>query len=154
MEKTTLPEFTLVGITLEKKTTNKNGQSAIDCGMLWQKFETGKYVERISDKSGEEIFAVYFDYEGDSSQPYSYFIGCKVKPGLEIPPGMSRLEIPADEYIKLSAKGEMPDCVADCWREIWNSPMDRAYHYDFEMYDERSKDWNNAEVDIFVSSPQ
>ena len=27
----------------------------------------------------------------------------------------------------------------------------RAYHADFEVYDERSKDWNQAEVDIFIS---
>jgi predicted transcriptional regulator YdeE len=45
----------------------------------------------------------------------------------------------------------MPDCVADTWKEIWNSNIPRAYQADFEVYDERSKDWSKAVVEIFIS---
>ena len=45
----------------------------------------------------------------------------------------------------------MPDCIVNAWRNIWTAKLDRAYNYDFEIYDERSKDWNNAEADIFLS---
>src|SRR5665213_1682777 len=152
METTKITEFKLIGLKLDKKTANEAGQSNIDCGSLWQKFETEGFIEQIPNKLSDEIYAVYFDYEGDYTKPFSYFIGCKVKPGTFTPDGMASLMIPEDDYTKLIAKGKMPDCVANSWKEIWSSKIDRAYKYDFEIYDERSKDWGNAEVKIFVSS--
>ena len=152
MEKIKITAFKLIGLKLTKKTTNEGGQSNIDCGSLWQKFEAGKFLEKIPGKLSSEIYAVYFDYEGDYTKPFSYFMGCKVKPGTEVPNSMTGLMIADDNYTKLSAKGKMPDCIAGLWKEIWNSKIDRTYNYDFEIYDERSKDWNNAEVEIFVSS--
>ena len=151
MNKIPLPGFKLIGLKLKHKTTNKGGQSGIDCGTLWQQFEIENFAERIPERLGEEIFAVYFDYEGDHTQPYSYFIGCKVKMDTSVPTGMDALEVPADQYHQLLAKGRMPDCVANSWKDIWRSALDRAYHFDFERYDGRSKDWSHAEVDIFVS---
>jgi|ERR1035437_1143048 predicted transcriptional regulator YdeE len=93
-------EFKLIGLPLETKTTNNNGQSAIDCGNLWQKFITGDYAEKIPGKSGKEIFAVYHSYEGDHTGPFS---------------------------------------------------IPRAYLADYEVYGEKSKDWNTGEIDIFIS---
>lgn len=151
MEKIRIARFKLIGLQLAQRTTNVNGQSGIDCGNLWQKFETENFKERISDKLGEEIYAVYFDYEGDHTKPFSYFIGCKVKPETETPKGMDSLLVPASVYSKMIAKGKMPDCIADSWKVIWTSKIERAYSYDFEIYGERSKDWGNAEVEILVS---
>ena len=62
--------------------------------------------------------------------------------------------IPAQSYTKFIAQGKMPDCIANSWKDIWDSKIERAYQFDFEIYDERSKDWNNAIVDIFVSTVQ
>ena len=152
MEKIKLAGFKLIGIKLDKKTTNSGGQSNIDCGSLWQKFEKENFSSRISNKISDEIYAVYFDYEGDHTKPFSYFIGCEVKPGSEFAPDMDTLMIPAQSYSKLIAKGKMPDCISNSWKDIWDSKIERAYKYDFEVYDERSKDWNNAIVDIFVST--
>ena len=146
-----LKEFRLIGLALKTKTTNENGQSAIDCGSLWQQFEKGNYAEKISGKLSNEIFAVYHDYEGDHTKPFSYFIGCKVKANTEIPDGLNSLIIPEGVYEKIIAKGKMPDCVADAWKNSWRSNSSRAYNTDFEVYGERSKNWNDAEVDIFIS---
>jgi predicted transcriptional regulator YdeE len=144
--------FKLIGLQLNGKSTNENGQSGVDCGNLWQQFEKGNFAEKVPGKLSDEIIAVYFDYEGDHTKPFSYFIGCKVNMDTEAPEGMSSLIIPSDFYIQFNAKGTMPDCVAGCWERIWDSEMNRAYTYDFEVYDERSKDWSNAEVDIFISN--
>ena len=73
MKKTELEEFKLIGISLGKKTTNENGQAGIDCGNMWQKFEKGDYSNKIPGKTGDEVFAVYHDYEGDHTKPYSYY---------------------------------------------------------------------------------
>ncbi len=151
MDKIKKTEFKLIGIKLDKQTTNQNLQSELDCGNLWQKFETENFVYKIPNKLSNEIYAVYFDYEGDYTSPFSYFIGCKVKIDSEVPNGLDSLFLPAENYYKIIAKGKMPDCVSNSWKNIWASNIDRAYSYDFEVYDERSKDWSNAEVEIFVS---
>lgn len=151
MNRTTIKEFKLIDIALGTKTTNENGQSGLDCGSLWQKFENENYFERIPEKLTNEIFAVYHSYEGDYTKPFSYFIGCKVIKGTLVPKGFISLLIPGGTYEKIIAKGRMPDCVADSWKDIWNSHLERLYNVDFEVYDEKSKDWNNAEVNLFIS---
>jgi predicted transcriptional regulator YdeE len=151
MDKIESKEFRLVGLKLQHKTTNEGGQSGIDCGNLWQKFENEKFPDKITDKISDDIYAVYFDYDGDHTQPFSYFIGCKVESGSVPPDGMYSLTIPSGSFTRVLAKGKMPDCVANSWKDIWKSGIDRAYKYDFEIYDQRSKDWSNAAVDIFVS---
>lgn len=151
MEKINFQEIKLSGLALKSKTTNENGQSMIDCGNLWQKFESEKYFSKIPNKLSDEIFAVYHQYEGDYTKPYSYFIGCKVKHDAEVSTNLDSLIIPVGTYKKIVAKGKMPDCIANAWKEIWKSEIPRAYKTDFEIYDERSKNWNDTEVDIFIS---
>ena len=150
MNKTEIPAFTLTGLALKTKTWNADGQSAIDCGSLWQQFEKGNYADRIPGKLDDDIIAVYHNYEGDHTQPYSYFIGCRVMAGSAVPEGMDSLTIEKAGCQKFIAKGRMPDCVGNGWMEIWKMDIDRAYIADFEVYDERSKDWNNAVVEIFI----
>lgn len=152
MERTVKEEFQLIGLSLGRKTWNEAGQSSIDCGNLWEKFETGRFAQRIPNAVSNAIYAVYFDYDGDHSKPFSYFIGCKVEPGTEVPEGMDHLIVPSQNYSKFTAMGEMPDCLRESWSKIWKTQMDRAYQFDFEIYDDRSHDWDDAEVEIFVSS--
>lgn len=152
MNKIELEEIKLIGLSLKTKTNNENGRSSIDCGNLWQEFEKESYEDKIPDKLSDEILAVYHKYEGDNTKPFSYFIGCKVKTETEVPEGMDSLIIAKGMYQKFNAKGKMPDCVANAWKEIWSSNICRAYQADFEVYDERSKDWSNAaEVEIYLS---
>lgn len=143
--------ITLIGLKLPSKTTNENNQSMKDCGELWTQFEKEEVFKKIPNKMSEEVLAVYHDYEGDHTQPFSYFIGCKVEEGTELPDGLRSLTIPAGNYQKVTAKGEMPNCIAEKWREIWESDIPRIYKADYEVYDERSQDWSNAEVDIYLS---
>ena len=79
MDKIEIKEFRLLGLALKIMTANENGRSAIDCGNLCQKFEKEHYANKITGKLSDEIFAVYYNYEGDHTRPFSYFIGCKVK---------------------------------------------------------------------------
>jgi predicted transcriptional regulator YdeE len=148
---TTIKQSKLIGLALKTKTTNENGQSMIDCGNLWQQFGAGSYADKIPGKLSNEVFAVYHNYEGDHTKPFSFFIGCKVKADTKVPEGMDSLIIPDGNYQLFKASGKMPDCIGKAWQEIWSSVTPRAYHADFEVYGEKSKDWNNAEVEIFLS---
>ncbi len=69
----------------------------------------------------------------------------------DVPPGLGSITIPQGIYYKIIAKGKMPDCVIKAWKEVWASDIPRTYNIDFEVYDERSKDWNKAEVDVYLS---
>lgn len=146
-----LKQINLIGLALPVKTTNENGQSMKDCGELWMLFEKEEIASKIPNKLTEEVIAVYHDFEGDHTQPFSYFIGCKVKEGTETPEDLKNLTIPAGKYQKVMAKGEMPGCIASKWKEIWESDIPRAFKADFEVYDERTQDWSDAEVDIYLS---
>ena len=143
--------FRLLGLSLKDKTSNEQGQSSIDCGNLWQKFEQEKYFDKIPGKVSGDIYAVYHGYEGDYTSPFSYFIGCMVETDLKIIDSLDILVVPEGKYQIFRANGKMPDCVARTWGQIWSSDISRAYQTDFEIYGEKSKDWNNAEIDIFIS---
>ena len=144
-------EFILVGISLGRKTTNENGQSAIDCGGLWTRFEKEQVASKIKNKTDESVIAVYHNYEGNHEDPFDYFIGCKVNAAEELEEGLETLKIKAGKFSKYTAKGKLPDCIASAWQRIWNSESSRAYHQDFEVYDERSHNWEDGEVDIYIS---
>lgn len=152
MEEVKTGGFKLIGIKLRGKTSNDGGQSSVDCGNLWQKFTGENIKDQIPEKISDDIYAVYFNYEGDHTGPFSYFIGCKVKMDTRTPEGLDGLFIPAEKYWRMVAKGPMPDCVANAWNGIRASKLDRKYQYDFEVYGEKSKDWKNAEVEIYLSS--
>ncbi|MEP6676933.1 MAG: GyrI-like domain-containing protein [Ferruginibacter sp.] len=150
MEKVELKERKLAGLSLKTKTSNTNGQSTIDCENLWHEFMAQKYMDIIPGRINE-IIGAYHQYEGDSSHPFSYFIGCEVKSDSTIPDGLDTLIIPAGNFMKIAAKGKMPDCVTDAWKKVWVADLPRTYQIDFEIYDERSKDWEDAQVDVYIS---
>jgi predicted transcriptional regulator YdeE len=151
MEEIKTGGFKLIGIKLPNKTSNEGGQSMIDCGNLWRKFTTENIKEKIPGKISDDILAVYYSYDGDHTQPFSYFIGCKVKMDTRTPADLKAIFIPAGKYRRSIAKGPMPDCIGDAWKRIWASKLERAYQYDFEVYGEKSRDWRNAEVEIYLS---
>ena len=146
-----IKKMNLIGLALKNKTTNENGKSSVDCGTLWQKFENENYPARINGKLSDEIFAVYHNYDGGRTKPFSYFIGCSVTDGTPVPEGMDYMTTREGEYQKIEAKGKIPFCITEAWEKIWNSDLPRTYQTDFEIYDERSKNWDNGEVDIFLS---
>ena len=145
------PAFRLIGLNLDRKTTNKNKQSEKDCGNLWQKFEQEKTATLIPGKLSDEVYAVYFDYESDEKGAFSYFIGCKADETTPLPEGLDELHIPAQDYEQITARGVMTGCVTEAWQKVWDTIKNRKFGYDFEVYDERSRDWNDATVDIFIA---
>ena len=144
-------EIHLIGISLDSKTTNLNGQSNIDCGHLWQQFENYRCFNKIKNKIENNIYAVYYDYEGDHTQPFSYFIGCRVSHENIQNDEFTPLVIPSGSYMVRNAIGKMPDCIAEEWVQIWNSDIPRSFQFDFEIYGPDSQDWSNAKVPIYLS---
>lgn len=141
--------FAVIGIAA--KTTNKDGQSGRDIGGLWQRFFADGIMEKIPHKLSSDVFLIYTDYESDHTGLYTAIVGCKVRDLSSIPDGCTGKTIGSGLYTKYSPQGKMPDIVYNLWQKIWNSDIPRAYTADFEVYGEKSQDWNNAEVDVYLA---
>ena len=143
--------LTLIGIALPGKTINDNQQSSADIGAFWQTFMKENIAAKIPGRSGDDVYAVYYDYEGDHTKPFAYFIGVPVGDDTTVPAGMTKLDIPTGKYCHFIAKGKMPDCMINAWGQIWNADIKRSYTADYEVYGSRSGDAEDAEVDIFIA---
>ena len=121
--------------------------------MIQKYFEIARTIPHVSDT--KKTFCVYTEYQNDLNGEYTYFIGSEVASFDGVDNSVFKtLIIPEQQYIKFtSEKGQMPDICIKLWKKIW-SDIDlnakRAYVADFEVYDERSFDTNNAELDIYI----
>lgn len=150
MNTQTIESFTVIGIST--RTTNENGQSEKDIPALWNKFMSENILQQIPNKIDETIYCIYTDYEADYTKPYTTVLGCKVSSVENVPNGMTVKTFEKDNYSSYVAKGNiLQGMVFNAWLNIWNSDLPRAYNADFEVYDERAQNPENAEVDIFIS---
>lgn len=146
----TIQKFHVIGISI--RTTNENNQAAQDIPELWNKFMTESVIEKIPNKVENAVYCIYTEYEKDHTKPYTTILGCRVENLNNIPAEMTGLTIEEASYIKDTVKGNiLQGLVFEAWTKIWNSNIDRKFSADFEVYDERAQDPENAEVDIFIA---
>jgi predicted transcriptional regulator YdeE len=113
---------------------------------------TENIASAIPNKIDDAVYSVYCRYESDYTAPYTTLLGCKVSSIENIPDGFDYIEIANGNYKQFEAKGNlMEGVVYKKWVDIWNTNLPRAYTTDFEVYDEKSADPNNAMVDIFIA---
>lgn len=150
MEIVRLDRIRIVGIAT--KTTNQNQQSAQDIPALWKRFWEENVMNAVPDRSGDEIYCVYTQYEGDFTRPYTTIIGCPVKSfPHEMPSGLTGLTIEPGKYARLTGRGKLAEgVVSRIWTQIWQSDLDRTYRADFEVYGPKATDPDHAEVDVYV----
>ena len=141
MNITEQPERTLIGI--ESRASNDNPQAI---GTIWQRFMAEQLAAQIPNRSDGHLIAIYCDYDGDHTEPYTFFLGCTVNDASDLPSGFTIRTLPAGRYVRRHAAGEMPAALVTAWRDIWTSDLDRAYDADFEIHDPTSP----QAVDIFV----
>ena len=140
--------MTVVGITC--RTQNLPGKSDVDIPALWEQFFTQHIVDKIPHRLGGEVVAVYFDYDGDHTQPYTLLIGCPIEDGTSIPEGLEQVVIPKGDYATFKCTGPMPETLVQAWQEVWQSDIKRTYQADFEVYP--AEHWSALEptVDLYV----
>lgn len=150
MTKTRIESFNIIGI---KTRTANDGSAGKDIPKLWEKFTSEDLKNKIPNRIDDAIYCLYTNYEGDHTEPYDAVLGCKVSQTDEVPEGMIVHKVEATNSAKFVAKGSLinGEAVIKTWFSIWKSNLDRSYTTDFEVYDERSTDVENAEVDIYIS---
>ncbi len=149
-----LPGFQVIGIGA--RTTN--AKEATGDGMIprqWQKFFQEGNLTKIPNKISGNIYALYSDYASDHNGEYDFVIGAMVKEGTLPPPGMVAKNVAGGRFAVLtSEKGPLPKVVPQAWQAIFKleaeKKIQRTYKTDFEIYDQRSQDPQNAQVDLYV----
>lgn len=123
----------------------------------WERFSKEGILQKIAEKTDPTIFALYTDYASDRSGDYTYVLGAKVRKALPVPPGMVAKEVPEGKYaVFTSEQGAVGKVVAEAWMRIWIAETEsalggpRTYKTDFEVYDQRSRDPQHSQVDIYV----
>lgn len=131
-----------------------SGESKI--GPLWQRFKQENLVARIPNRADADLTVVYSNYASDENGNYDYLLGARVNSIHHLPAGMTwkRVE-PATYAVILTNKGQMPGVLQAAWDHIWHmSPRElggkRAFITDYEIYDQRTKNSQEAQVEIHI----
>lgn len=150
MKKVQAEPFHVIGISV--RTTNEHQQGVKDIGELWNRFFSENVAGNIPNKTNADIYAIYTDYEGDFTKPYTTIIGCRVQHLDDIPKGMTARSFEGGNYLHLTARGNLHNgLVGKKWGEIWQSDFNRAYTADFEVYGEKALNPEDAEIEFFIA---
>jgi len=150
METKQTDAFKIIGISVV--TSNADGQAARDIPALWNRFFAENISAKIQDKLSEDLYCIYTDYVKDHTEPYTTILGYRVSNLDRVPEGLTGKVIDAGRYTSFMAKGKISEgIVFNAWLKIWDTPIDRAYTADFEIYGAKSQDPENAEVEIMIA---
>ena len=147
------PGFSFIGIAA--RTTNAKEMSGE--GVIadqWERVMAGGIIEQIPNRADTSVIAMYTDYESDANGEYTFLIGANVTSIDSIPEGIVAKQVPSARYaIFTSESGPVWKVVPETWQMIWSTTAsemggERAFLADFEIYDERAADPQNAVVDV------
>lgn len=138
-------EIKLIGAAI--RTSKDRGQ---EIAQFWQNFMSQGTPARIPNKTDHSIMALYTDYEGDHTQPYSLILGCRVHGFEDLPKDLVARTIPPATYAVFTAKGKQPDAVIATWQAIWESDLARSYGCDFDLY---GPDPSDVLIHVAIETP-
>ena len=136
---------------MEIRTSNDAGMAEKAIPQLWGEFMDAKLAEKLPDMVNPTMYAVYTDYEGDHSKPYTMLLGFEVSNKDNVPDELSIRTIPVAKYETFTAKGDLTqNAVLDAWMKIWQSNLNRTYQTDVEVYGEKAMNPTNGEAEIWI----
>jgi predicted transcriptional regulator YdeE len=151
---TEIRAFNVIGI--HARTNNAKEATAEGIiGRQWHRFIDQKIGDKIPDKTGANLYAIYSEYASNRNGEYTFLVGSPVKEGSVAPPGMMLKHVPVGKYAVITTeKGPFPKIIPDAWLRISKledeGKLKRSYQTDFELYDERALDPQNGQVDIYI----
>ena len=134
-----LKEKTIVGFAA--RTGNEDPQMGAIIGDLWKQLYTPENTEKIQNRVNAYAIGLYSDYDKEG---YQVTVGFEVSDA-ESRNGFAIKTIPAGRYAKFSVHGDMIEAVANSWKEIWETPLDRTFTGDFEEY------LSQEDIEIYIA---
>ncbi|MFS8562909.1 MAG: GyrI-like domain-containing protein [Rhabdochlamydiaceae bacterium] len=136
-------------IGLELRTNNEECSVAMPAHK--DRFFKENILAKIPNKINGNILALYTDYEGDYTKPYSWILGCEVSSLDQVPEGLVGKKIPASKYTVFTTQGEFPQGLIAVWQNIWQSSLPRSYTSDFEVYPSDFDPQQNPNVKVYIA---
>ncbi|MNH86232.1 Bacterial transcription activator, effector binding domain [compost metagenome] len=150
------PELRLAGLSCRTTNSQEAGPSGQIPG-LWEAYFKSAIADRIQAEHPHFIYALYTDYESDASGAYTLLIGHELS-GSESADlsGLEVAVVPAAKYkVFTTNRGPVHEVVVEAWGRIWsyfqNAEEQRAYTGDYELYDARDLNPNDAVVQIYIA---
>ena len=134
-----LKEKTIVGFAA--RTSNEDPQMGAIIGDLWKQLYTPENTEKIQNRVNAYAIGLYSNYDKEGYQVTAGFEVSDAESGN----GFTVKTIPAGRYAKFSVHGDMIEAVANSWKEIWETPLDRTFTGDFEEY------LSQEDIDIYIA---
>lgn len=151
------PEILFIGVSVRTNNKNEMDPSVRKIAGLVDQYWQQDLSEKIPNrKNPGRTICVYTDYQSDEHGDYTYVMGEEVTSLENVPPNFTALQIPAAKFKRFTTlPGKMPFVVIEAWQKIWTMSPDqlggqRAYQNDFEIYDQRTADPDNAVMDIYI----
>lgn len=146
----------VVGISTRTRNSGEADPTTAKIAGLWARFFAENIGAQVPGKVHPHVVAVYSDYESDETGEYALTVGHEVGGTEPIPDGLVVKTVPSGRYAVITTdRGALPDIVIDAWKRIWTmTPEDlggrRAFAADFELYDERAREPQDAQVEIYI----
>lgn len=136
-------------IGLELRTNNEECSLAMPAHK--DRFFAENTLSKIPNKINGNILALYTDYEGDYTKPYSWILGCEVSSLEQVPEGLVGKIISESKYAVFTTQDEFPQGLIAVWQDIWKSDLPRSYTSDFEVYRSDFDPQLNPEVKVYIA---
>lgn len=136
-------------VGLELRTNNEN--CSLEMPAHKDRFFRENTAASIPNKINNDILALYTDYEGDYTKPYSWILGYEVSSLDKVPDGLVAKVIPEAQYAVFTTQGEFPQGLIDVWQSVWKSNLNRSYTCDFEVYRSDFNPLINPEVKVYIA---
>ena len=141
----------------EIRTSNAREMSGqAEIGKLWQKVMQQNLVAQIPNRTDSALMVVYSQYASDEKGEFNYLLGARVSSVDHLPSGMTyRKLVPGTYAVFLTNQGPLVDVLQAEWKKIWAMPSEqmggqRAFLTDYEIYDQRSTNQQQAQVEIHI----
>ncbi|MDR6726807.1 putative transcriptional regulator YdeE [Paenibacillus amylolyticus] len=145
----TLPAKRLAGVSA--RTTNAIEISGKGCIQgLWNQYFSSDQLP------APEVarYGCYSDYTDGITGEYTILVGHEVNVDEVLPEDMDSVHLPPATYaVFTSRRGSMAEVVGEAWGAVWAwaDQHKRTFTGDFELYDERSIDPENVQVDVYIA---
>lgn len=140
------------------RTTNAEEMSeAGKIAGLWEQFFATGVTGRISDiKQPHYTYTLYAQYENGAQGEYTVLIGHEAHAADRTEEGLEAIAVPAAKYaVFTTERGPVGEVVTEAWQKIWawsaTAAERRTFTGDFERYDGRDFNPQDAVVQIFVA---
>ncbi len=151
------PGFYMAGIAARtNNATEMSGNGKI--GGIWKTLLQPGLVSRIPNKIGVDLIAVYTPTTRPTTPattPISSVFPLSPTEGMPATLTIKHVS-PGNYAVITSGRGPVKEVVRDVWQRIWSMSEEelggkRAFRCDYEIYDQRSADPENAQIDVYIS---